>query len=145
MPSTSHIHLLDTVALVRDLPELGLVAGEVGAVVDVLSEDAFEVEFCDKSGHTYGLHTLRAHQVVALHTVQSLEVRINHTNPNRATVIAIYINLRARMPSSEAFKHAANASDITIRSRRLRLSAYPKTPPLPLGEGRGEGLGIGSK
>ena len=68
MPFTSHIHLLDTVALVRDLPELGLVAGEVGAVVEVLSDDAFEVEFCDESGHTYGLHTLRAPQIVALHT-----------------------------------------------------------------------------
>ena len=68
MPATSHIHLLDTVALVRDLPEFGLVAGEVGAVVEVLSDDAFEVEFCDESGYTYGLHTLRAHQVIALHT-----------------------------------------------------------------------------
>ena len=68
MPATSHIHLLDTVALVRDLPELGLVAGEVGAVVEVLSADAYEVEFCDESGYTYGLHTLRSHQVIALHT-----------------------------------------------------------------------------
>jgi hypothetical protein len=68
MPATPHIQLLDTVALVRDLPELGLVAGEVGAVVEVLSVDAFEVEFVDESGHTYGLHTLRANQVVALHT-----------------------------------------------------------------------------
>jgi hypothetical protein len=68
MPALAHIHLLDTVALISDLPEFGLVAGEVGAVVEVLSDDAFEVEFCDVSGHTYGLHTLRAHQVVALHT-----------------------------------------------------------------------------
>ena len=63
MPATSHIHLLDTVALVRDLPEVGLVAGEVGAVVEVLSDDAFEVEFVDESGHTYGLHTLRTNQL----------------------------------------------------------------------------------
>ena len=68
MPATPHIQLLDTVALVRDLPELGLVAGEVGAVVEVLSADAFEVEFVDESGRTYGLHTLRTDQVVALHT-----------------------------------------------------------------------------
>ena len=68
MPATSHIHLLDTVALVRDLPEVGLVAGEVGAVVEVLSDDAFEVEFVDEFGHTYGLHTLRTNQLVALHT-----------------------------------------------------------------------------
>ena len=68
MPASSSIHLLDTVALIRDLPELGLVAGEVGAVVEVLSADAFEVEFCDESGHTYGLHTLRTNQLVALQT-----------------------------------------------------------------------------
>jgi hypothetical protein len=64
MSATSHVHLLDTVALVRNLPELGLVAGEVGAVVEVLSDEAFEVEFCDESGCTYGLHTLRTHQVI---------------------------------------------------------------------------------
>ena len=66
--TTPQIQLLDTIALVRDVPEFGLVAGEVGAVVEVLSPDAFEVEFVDERGHTYGLHTLRAHQVVALHT-----------------------------------------------------------------------------
>ena len=61
--------LLDTVALVADYPELGLVAGEVGAVVEVLgSGTTFEVEFVDGEGHTYGLHTLRADQLIALHT-----------------------------------------------------------------------------
>jgi hypothetical protein len=66
MPSRSH--LLDTVALVCDLPEFGLAAGEVGTVVEILSGDAFEIEFCDDAGQTYGLHTLRAHQLIALHT-----------------------------------------------------------------------------
>lgn len=68
MPTYSPIQLLDTVALVSDLPDLGLAAGEVGAIVEVLAPDAFEVEFCDESGYTYGLHTLRAHQLVRLHT-----------------------------------------------------------------------------
>jgi hypothetical protein len=68
MKSRMKIHLLDTVALVCDVPDLGLVAGEVGAVVELLSEDAFEVEFVDDAGYTYGLHTLRADQLVALHT-----------------------------------------------------------------------------
>ena len=54
--------------MVCDLPDLGLVAGEVGAVVELLSDDAFEVEFVDDAGYTYGLHTLRANQLVALHT-----------------------------------------------------------------------------
>lgn len=68
MNTTPFIHLLDTVAVIQDLPEFGLVAGEVGAVVEVLSDEAFEVEFVDESGCTYGLHTLRAQQVIALHT-----------------------------------------------------------------------------
>ena len=68
MGATSPIQLLDTVALLADVPMLGVSAGEVGAVVEVLSDDAFEVEFCDESGYTYGLHTLRAHQLVRLHT-----------------------------------------------------------------------------
>ena len=68
MPAMSHIHLLDTIALIRDLPELSLVAGEIGAVVEVLSNNAFEVEFVDASGRTYGLYTLQADQLVALHT-----------------------------------------------------------------------------
>lgn len=61
------IELLDTVAVREDLPDLGLSAGEVGAVVEVLSADAFEVEFVDQAGQTYGLHTLRRAQVMPLH------------------------------------------------------------------------------
>ena len=63
------LELLDTVALTRDIPEHGLTAGEVGAVVEVFGDgEAFEVEFCDDSGATYGLHTLRADQIMPLHT-----------------------------------------------------------------------------
>jgi hypothetical protein len=69
------IELFDTVALICDLPEHGLIAGEVGAVVEVLASDAFEVEFCDENGQTYASQTLRANQIVALH---------NHGHPLRA-------------------------------------------------------------
>jgi hypothetical protein len=68
MAISSSVQLLDTVALLTDVPELGLSAGEVGAVVEVLSDEAFEIEFCDESGYTYGLHTLRTNQLVRLHT-----------------------------------------------------------------------------
>ena len=71
------IALLDTVALTEDVPEAGLAAGEVGAVVEVFGGGAaFEVEFCDPSGAAYGLHTLRAGQLVPLHTRgQALRLR----------------------------------------------------------------------
>ena len=61
------IQTLDTVALRDDLPALGLSAGEIGAVVEVHSPDAFEVEFVDQAGHTYGLHALGREQVIPLH------------------------------------------------------------------------------
>jgi hypothetical protein len=64
----SSIQLLDSVAVVADLPDLGLSAGEVGAVVEELGGGAFEVEFCDPAGVTYAVHTLRAAQLVPLHT-----------------------------------------------------------------------------
>ena len=63
------IELLDTVAVAVDVPSLGLTAGEVGAVVEVHGQgEAYEVEFCDRAGATYGLHTLRTDQLISLHT-----------------------------------------------------------------------------
>ncbi len=65
----THINMLDAVAVTEDLPAPGLTAGEVGAVVEILGDgEAFEVELCDNDGQTYGLHTLRANQIMALHT-----------------------------------------------------------------------------
>ena len=68
MPAAQSIRLFDTVALLDDLPAARLVAGDVGAVVEVLAEGVFEVEFVDETGHTYGLHTLQANQLIALRT-----------------------------------------------------------------------------
>jgi len=46
---------LDPVVLVRDLPEHGLKAGDVGAVVEVYPPGALEVEFVVASGRTKAL------------------------------------------------------------------------------------------
>jgi hypothetical protein len=43
----SELQLLAEVALLRDLPGHGLVRGQLGTVVEMLSPDAAEVEFCD--------------------------------------------------------------------------------------------------
>ena len=61
------IKLLDTVALLEDLPERRLKRGEVGTVVEILAPDAYEVEFCDDEGRTYAELALRGEQIVALH------------------------------------------------------------------------------
>ena len=65
--SKKRIKLLDTVALVDDLPERKLKRGEVGTVVEILAPDVFEIEFCDDGGRTYAefaLHTEQLNRVV---------------------------------------------------------------------------------
>jgi len=61
------IRLLDTVALLEDLPERRFKRGEVGTVVEVLAPDVFEVEFCDDEGQTYAELALLSAQLVTLH------------------------------------------------------------------------------
>ena len=64
---TKPIRLLDTVALLDDLPNRKLRAGEVGTVVEILTAGIYEVEFCDADGQTYAEFSLRADQIVPLH------------------------------------------------------------------------------
>jgi len=46
--TTTNFKLLDTVALTKDVPEKGLLKGQVGAIVEQWDEGVFEVEFTDK-------------------------------------------------------------------------------------------------
>jgi hypothetical protein len=55
--------LLDTVALLEDVPRRKLKRGEVGTVVEILAPDVFEVEFNDQ-GQTYAELALRRDQLV---------------------------------------------------------------------------------
>jgi hypothetical protein len=61
------ISALDVVALLVDAPEHDLVRGQVGTVVEELDDDAFEVEFSDGEGRTYGLAALPAGSLLVLH------------------------------------------------------------------------------
>ncbi len=61
------IKLLDTVALVKDIPSRKLKRGEVGTIVEILAPEVFEVEFCDEDGQTYAELALRADQIIPLH------------------------------------------------------------------------------
>ncbi len=63
---TKSIQLLDVVALTEDIPDRSLRRGQVGTVVELLGDDVFEVEFCDKDGQTYALAPLRAAQLLPL-------------------------------------------------------------------------------
>lgn len=59
--------LLDVVALLEDIPELGLYQGQVGTIVEEYEPGVFEVEFSDPSGHAYALETLNAKKLMVLH------------------------------------------------------------------------------
>ena len=63
----STIGLLDVVALTVDRPEKGLMRGQVGTVVEVLSRGAYEIEFSDDDGRTYAQAALPGEQLMVLH------------------------------------------------------------------------------
>lgn len=55
--------LLESVVLVRDLPQHGLKKGDLGAVVEVYLLDGLEVEFVRVTGKTQVVVTLRSQDV----------------------------------------------------------------------------------
>jgi hypothetical protein len=63
----SETKLLDVVALIEDMPHLGLLRGQVGTVVESLGPETFEVEFADDSGRAYAMTPLHSSQIIVLH------------------------------------------------------------------------------
>ena len=66
---------LDTVVLVRDLPDSGLWTGDLGAVVQVYSPEALEVEFVTASGRTAALLSVAVSDVRPVRDDDLLAVR----------------------------------------------------------------------
>jgi len=64
---STEMHLLDVVALTKDIPDRGLRRGQVGTIVEILEPDVFEVEFADNEGRTYATLALNAKQLLVLH------------------------------------------------------------------------------
>ena len=63
----AEIGLLAVVAVLEDVPQKGLIRGQVGTVVEQLVPGVYEVEFSDDSGRTYASLALRADQLIRLH------------------------------------------------------------------------------
>ena len=62
------IKLLDVVALTQDVPVHNLKRGEIGTVVDILSNgEAYEVEFSDDNGQMYKCFSFLASQLWVIH------------------------------------------------------------------------------
>ena len=66
---------LETVVLVRDLPEHGLREGDLGAVVQVYKPDGLEVEFITAAGKTKSLLTLNVVDVRKVQDTDLIAVR----------------------------------------------------------------------
>jgi hypothetical protein len=62
----ANIKLLDVVALTQDIPDRGLLRGQVGTAVENLAPGVFEVEFADNEGRTYATLALRSDQLLVL-------------------------------------------------------------------------------
>ncbi len=60
------IQTLDVVALLGDLPDHGLVRGQVGTIVERLDDETFEIEFSDDDGRTCAMLALREEQLMVL-------------------------------------------------------------------------------
>lgn len=58
--------LLDSVALLEDIPTKGLGRGQVGTVVEIVAPGVFEVEFSDDQGRCYAELALRSEQLLIL-------------------------------------------------------------------------------
>jgi hypothetical protein len=63
------VKLLDVVALLEDVQVEGVLLqrGEVGAVVEILAPEVYEVEFCDDQGRAYAFASLHVEQLLVLH------------------------------------------------------------------------------
>lgn len=72
---TPELKELDTVVLVKDIPESGLRAGDLGAIVQTYDQSALEVEFVTAAGRTQALLTLPIDSVRPVRENDLLAVR----------------------------------------------------------------------
>jgi hypothetical protein len=63
----NRIRELDVVALLHDIPEAGLVQGQVGTVVEKLGGSACEVEFSGDDGKAYAMLAIKEDYLMVLH------------------------------------------------------------------------------
>lgn len=70
-----NVKMLDTIVLEKDLPDLGLKRGDIGAVVEIYTPDGMEVEFVTGSGYTQALVTLKTTDVRMVADTEILSVR----------------------------------------------------------------------
>ncbi|MBC6473993.1 MAG: DUF4926 domain-containing protein [Hormoscilla sp. GM102CHS1] len=70
--------LLDIVALLEYLPDIGLYRGQVGTIVEEYEPGVFEVEFSDTTGRAYAIETLTENKLTQVATYKNLYVPDSH-------------------------------------------------------------------
>lgn len=63
----AELALLSMVALMEDVPEKGLVRGQVGTIVKRLESGVYEIDFSDDNGQTYASAALPADLLMPLY------------------------------------------------------------------------------
>ena len=91
------LKLLDLVVLKEDLPDRGLRRGNIGTIVEIFDDQAYEVEFIDEEGQTLALFALRDDQILPLSTqqydliedLQAIFAELDQTYPENPTLAGI--------------------------------------------------------
>lgn len=61
------IKVSDIIALLTDIPDKNLIKGQVGTIVEVLSDNNYEVEFCNQKGETVSTCPVESNNLLLLH------------------------------------------------------------------------------
>ena len=61
------MELFSEMAALKDMPEKGLVRGQIGTIVQLLARSVAEVEFSDDQGRAYAMAALRSEELIRLH------------------------------------------------------------------------------
>jgi Domain of unknown function (DUF4926) len=84
------LKLLETVTLTHDIADVGLTEGDIGTIVEVYSDDAFEIEFVALSGKTQALLTLYGKDIRSFtdqDTIKFIDRRLNEYLENPSDVV----------------------------------------------------------
>jgi hypothetical protein len=82
--------LFETVTLTHEIVDVGLTEGDIGTIVEVYSDDAFEIEFVALSGKTQALLTLYGKDIRSFtdqDTIKFIDRRLNEYLDNPSDVV----------------------------------------------------------
>jgi len=65
--NNNNFKILEVVALLKNIPEKNLLMGQVGTIVEKLTENVYEVEFAGKNGEPIALAAIESDHLLLLH------------------------------------------------------------------------------